>query len=170
MLANIVVVCCCNVYIVCISSLSHLKLLDPSQLALCPSQCNEHINQSPQYTIYTYIANKLHSQCTYHCTNANVPLFTMHTAHDKSHCTNLPLYTMHLAHANVSLYTYVASRLASLQIVILPNGANHTNKLQPIRKRKTCIHGYKNCVSYIQVDSVKGDDEIFNLGSKKSFM
>ena len=65
--------------------------------------------------------------------------------YELAHCTNLPLYAMHIAHANVSLYSvYIrsnqASRLASLQIVILPNGANHTNKLQPIRKRQTSAY------------------------------
>ena len=131
------------------------------------------VSQPMQWT-YQPIATiyNIHIQQTSSIRNALiiVPMQMSHTAHGKSHCTNLPLYTMHLTHANVSLYTYVASRLASLQIVILPNGANHTNKLQPIRKRQTCIHTYKNCISYIQVDGVKGEEEIFNLGSKKSFM
>ena len=93
-------------------------------------------------------------QCTQHMANHIVPT---------PHC----IQCTHIAHAIVPMsqciHSNQASRLASLQIVILPNGANHTNKLQPIRKRQTCTYAYKNCISYIQVDGVKSEEEILIL-------
>ena len=77
---------------------------------------------------------------------------TVYNARSTRHCTN------------ITLYTYIATKQAGSPVCRL--SSCQTEPIIQTNNPQTpdlCIHGYKNCISYIQVDGVKCEEEILIL-------
>ena len=146
-----------------ISGLSHLKLLDPSQLALCPSQCNEHINHSPQYTINIYSKQ---APFAMHLSLYQCKCPTVYNAHSTWQITLYQPPTVYNAHSTRQCLTvYIRSKPARqfADCHLAKRSQSYKQVVTNLQTPDLCIHMYKNCITYIQVDGVNGEEEILIL-------
>ena len=116
---------------------------------------------------YTYTANKLHSQCTYHCTNANVP-------HSTWQITLYQPPTVYNAHSTRQCLTvYIATKQAGLPVCRLsscqtePIIQTSCNQSANFRPAHICVQKLYILYPSWRCQMWGGN---FNLGSKKSFM